>query len=103
MARKRFTPKFKNKVVPEALKERHSLVELAQKYEIYPTQTSVWKYDLLDGAEQAFESGKKDALGGTEGEKDKLLKAIGRLKVNNAFFKDAFCTETTLRTQKNDT
>lgn len=36
MTRRKFTPKFKTKVVLEALKERHSLAELAQKYEIHP-------------------------------------------------------------------
>jgi transposase len=36
-----------------------------------------------------FESGKKDARSETEREKDKLLKAIGQLKVENDFLKDA--------------
>ena len=89
MTRRQFTPKFKTKVVLEALKERHSLAELAQKYEIHPTQISAWKRDFLDGAEQVFESGKKDARSETEREKDKLLKAIGQLKVENDFLKDA--------------
>ncbi|SHL56745.1 transposase, partial [Flagellimonas taeanensis] len=88
MTRRKFTPKFKTKVVLEALKERHSLAELAQKYEIHPTQISAWKRDFLDGAEQVFESGKKDARSETEREKDKLLKAIGQLKVENDFLKD---------------
>ena len=89
MTRRKFTPKFKAKVVLEAWKERHSLAELAQKYEIHPTQISAWKRDCLDGAEQVFESGKKDARSETEREKDKLLKAIGQLKVENDFLKDA--------------
>ena len=89
MTRRKFTPKFKTKVVLEALKERHSLAELAQKYEIHPTQISAWKRDFLDGAEQVFESGKKDARSETERGKDKLLKAIGQLKVENDFLKDA--------------
>lgn len=89
MTRRKFTPKFKTKVVLEALKERHSLAELAQKYEIHPTQISAWKRDFLDGAEQVFESGKKDARSETEKEKDKLLKTIGQLKVENDFLRDA--------------
>ncbi|MBC7000726.1 transposase [Cytophaga sp. FL35] len=89
MTRRKFTPKFKTKVVLEALKEQHSLAELAQKYEIHPTQISAWKRDFLDGAEQVFESGKKDACSEAEREKDKLLKAIGQLKVENDFLKDA--------------
>lgn len=89
MTRRKFTPKFKTKVVLEALKERHSLAELAQKHEIHPTQISAWKRDFLDGAEQVFESGKRDTRSETEREKDKLLKAIGQLKVENDFLKDA--------------
>ncbi|WP_164732866.1 hypothetical protein [Flagellimonas marinaquae] len=34
MTRRKFSPKFKTKVVLEALKERQSLAELAQKYQI---------------------------------------------------------------------
>ncbi|MER3374844.1 MAG: helix-turn-helix domain-containing protein [Allomuricauda sp.] len=67
----------------EALKEWHSLAELAQKYEIHPTQIGAWKRDFLDRAEQVFEPGKKDARSKAEREKDKLLKAIGQLKVEN--------------------
>ncbi|MBP2833746.1 transposase [Aquimarina sp. U1-2] len=55
MTRRKFTPNFKTKVVLEALKERHSLAELAQKYQIHPTQISSWKRDFLSGAEQVFE------------------------------------------------
>jgi transposase len=76
-------------VVLEALKERHSLAELAQKYQIHPTQISAWKRDFLDGAEQVFESGKKDKRSEAEKKNDQLLKTIGELKVENDFLKDA--------------
>lgn len=89
MTRRKFTSKFKTKVVLECLKERHSLSELAQKYEIHPNQISTWKREFLDGAEQVFTKGKKSAKSETEQEKDRLLKAIGQLKVENDFLKDA--------------
>lgn len=89
MTRRKFTSKFKTKVVLEALKERHSLAELAQKYQIHPTQISSWKRDFLDGAEQVFESGKKDKRSDAEKKNDQLLKTIGELKVENDFLKDA--------------
>jgi transposase len=41
MTRKKDTSKFKFKVVLEALKERESLAELAQKYKISPQQISL--------------------------------------------------------------
>ncbi|MBK8926595.1 MAG: transposase [Crocinitomicaceae bacterium] len=36
--RRNFNPEFKVKVVLEALKERESIQQLAQKYEIHPNQ-----------------------------------------------------------------
>lgn len=89
MKRRKYTSKFKTKVVLEALKERHSLAELAQKYQIHPTQISSWKRDFLDGAEQVFESGKKDKRSEAEKKNDQLLKTIGELKVEVDFLKDA--------------
>ncbi|MDM9632837.1 transposase [Robiginitalea aurantiaca] len=89
MTRRKFTSKFKTKVVLEALKERHSLAELAQKYQLHPTQISSWKRDFLEGAEQVFESGKKDKRSDAEKKNDQLLKTIGELKVENDFLKDA--------------
>ena len=89
MSRRKFTSKFKTKVVLEALKERHSLADLAQKYEIHPTQISSWKRDFLDGAEAVFEKGKTDKRSDAEKKNDQLLKTIGELKVENDFLKDA--------------
>ena len=89
MTRRKFTSKFKTKVVLEALKERHSLAELAQKYQLHPTQISSWKRDFLEGAEQVFESGKKDKRSDAEKKNDQLLKTIGELKVEIDFLKDA--------------
>ena len=42
-SRRKFSSRFKTKVVLEALKERSSLAELAKKYDIAPTQISIWK------------------------------------------------------------
>ncbi len=56
MTRRKFTSSFKTKVVLEAIKERSSLAELAQKYELQPTQISAWKKDFLESASDVFES-----------------------------------------------
>jgi len=52
MKRRKFTSKFKTKVVLEALKERQSLAELAQKYQLHPNQISTWKKEFLAGGKQ---------------------------------------------------
>ena len=88
MTRRKFTPAFKTKVVLEALKERTSLADLAQKYELQPTQISAWKREFLDGASEVFEKGKKSKKSEVEQERDRLLKTIGEQKVAIDFFKN---------------
>jgi transposase len=87
MGRRKFTTKFKTKVVLEALKERESLSSLADKYELHSQQISNWKREFLVNAEQVFSAG-KSKKSEIEDEKDKLLKTIGALKVENDFLKE---------------
>ena len=89
MIRKKFTPKFKTKVVLEALKERQSIAELAQKYELAPQQINIWKRDFLANADSLFEKKSKRKKSQADEERDQLLKSIGQLKVENDFLKDA--------------
>lgn len=89
MSRRKFTSKFKTKVVLSALKERESLSDLAQKYELHPQQISTWKREFLEGAEGIFAKGKLSKKSESEQEKDRLLKTIGQLKVENDFLKNA--------------
>ena len=55
----RFTSKFKTKVVLEAMKERQTVKELAQKFEITPQQIGIWKRDFLKEADTVFSKGEK--------------------------------------------
>ncbi len=54
--RRKFTSEFKTKVSIEAIRERYALSELAEKFEIHPTQIAKWKREFLDNATAAFES-----------------------------------------------
>lgn len=89
MSRRKFTSKFKTKVVLAALKERESLTELAQKYNLHPQQISTWKREFLDEAESVFGKEKRSKKSEADQEKDRLLKTIGQLKVENDFLKNA--------------
>ena len=89
MTRKKYTPKFKTKVVLEAIKEQHSVAELAQKYELAPQQINLWKREFLSKAEDVFESKGKTKKEAADEEKDQLLKVIGQLKVENDFLNNA--------------
>ena len=88
MSRKKYTSKFKTKVVIEALRERMSNTELAQKYELHPQQISTWKREFLNKAEMVFEK-KGSAKSEVEQEKEHLLQMIGQLKVENDFLAKA--------------
>lgn len=89
MTRRKFTSKFKTKVVIEALKERMSMTELAQKYELAPQQISAWKREFLDNADKVFDGKKKSKKDAAQEEKDALLKMIGQQKVELDFLKKA--------------
>lgn len=89
MTRKKYTSSFKTKVVLEALKERSSIAEIAQKFDLAPQQIHLWKREFLIGAESVFESKAKSRKSQAEEEKDRLLKSIGQLKVENDFLKSA--------------
>lgn len=88
MSRKKYTSKFKFKVVLEALKEQKTLGELAQKYSLHPQQISTWKRQFLDHGESVFGK-KKTAKSEAEQEKERLLKVIGQQKVEIDFLANA--------------
>lgn len=46
--RRKFTAEFKAKVVLEALTERYTLTEIAQKYDLQPVQISKWKREFKE-------------------------------------------------------
>ncbi len=89
--KRKFTASFKAQVVPEALKERQTINELAQIYEIHPNQIPMWKKEFLANADKIFgaDSDRKQNLQ-SEKEKDELFKQIGQLKVENDWLKKNF-------------
>ena len=87
--RRKFSASFKTKVVLESLKERKTIGELADHYKIHPTQINTWKREFLSRADQVFEGNRKSEKSQEEQEKDALLRAIGELKVENDFLKNA--------------
>lgn len=87
MKRRKFSADFKTKVILEALKERMTAQQIAEKYSIHPQQITKWKREFLAGASQVFEKGSKSMKSEEEKERDRLLKLIGELKVENDFLK----------------
>jgi transposase len=71
--------------VIEALKERDTIQQIAQKYEVHPNQISAWKQEFLKNAGAVFEETKSNGL--QDQEKENLLARIGQLLVENDFLK----------------
>ena len=88
-SRRKFTSKFKTQVVLEALSERFTMAQLAQKHQLHPNQISTWKNQFLQNAELVFSKGVKTAQEKSDEEQDKLLKMIGKQKVEIDFLKEA--------------
>ena len=84
--RRKLSASFKTQVVLEALKERQTLSELAQKYELHPNQISAWKQEFLSKADNVFDKGKD----GTEDllkQKEDMLRQIGEMKMEKEWLK----------------
>ena len=92
--RRRFTNAFKTEVVLEALKEKYTIAELAEKYKIFPTQIRTWKAEFLTNAFSVFGTDHADSI--EEKEKKAMLEndlyaPIGRLKMENDWLKKSCC------------
>ena len=86
--RRKFSAAFKTKVVLEAIKERYTLSELAQQYDLHPNQIALWKKEFLEHAEKVFVNPKKDRTqSDQEKERQELFRQIGQLKVENDWLK----------------
>ena len=90
--RKSYDTAFKVKVALEAAKELKTTQELSAQYEVSAGQISQWKRQLLEGAEELFErpNKKKKREQETEEERDRLLKTVGKLTVENDFLKKKY-------------
>lgn len=85
-SRRKFSAAFKAKVALEALKERETLSELAQRYEVHPNMISLWKTTLLSNATHAMGKKQKSA-GSKEVDSSELYKKIGQLEMERDFLK----------------
>ena len=79
--RKKHSSTFKAKVALEAIKGRHTVRELASRYEIHPTMINNWKRQLLEDAAEVFEQGRSTQETGQAIKEAELYEEIGRLKV----------------------
>ena len=87
-ARRKLTKEFKLKVILEALQERTSMKEIAQKYKIHPNQITTWKKDFLDKAMTIMDAKKVSSIEkDNEKELEVLYSKIGKLLMEIDFLK----------------
>jgi transposase len=80
--RKAFSAQQKAKVAIEAIRGVKTVNEIAQLFEVHPTQVGQWKKDLQEQAAQLFEGKRGPKPAADSGaSSEQLYSEIGRLKM----------------------
>jgi len=87
--RRNHSPAFKAKVAMAAIKGEKTLAELAQLYDVHPTQITAWKAQLVDGAADLFGAGPGSKSSEPEVDLKTLHAKIGELTLENDFLSAA--------------
>jgi putative transposase len=89
--RTRHTEDFKGRIALEAVKGVKTLSELSSEYKVHPVVIAGWKRQLVSRVSEVFERGKEAALKrDAERLTAGLYEEIGRLKMENDWFKNFF-------------
>lgn len=90
--RRTFSAKMKSKIALEALRERLTVSEIAQKFEVHPNQISRWKKEAILGLDEIFEDKRKIRQTQQDHEKliEQLYQQIGQLQVELNWLKKKF-------------
>src|SRR3712207_3149447 len=87
--RRNHTPAFKAKVALAAVKGDKTLAELAQQFDIHPTQITQWKGQLLEGAAGVFGSESRGESQVPAVDLTVLHAKLGELTLENDFLSGA--------------
>ncbi len=85
--RRHFSADFKARVALEAIREQHTINELASEYGVHPNLIREWKRHLLCELPQIFNSRTGDEQKTLEEERDRLFQQIGQLQYELAWLK----------------
>jgi transposase len=87
--RRNHSPTFTAKVALAAIKGEKTLADLAQLYDVHPTQVTAWKAQLLEGASGLFGSGSASKETTPAVDLKTLHAKIGELTLENDFLSGA--------------
>ncbi len=76
-----FSPEFKAKVGLEAIRGVKTINEIGQEFGAHPGQVSLWKKDILDGAQTLFAGKRGPKPVNDHSAPERLFSEIGRLKI----------------------
>jgi transposase-like protein len=79
--RKIFTSAEKAKVALAAVKGLKTINEIAQEYEVHPTQVNQWKKELLDNVSSLFDGKRGPKPVNTQNDPERLYAKIGQLNM----------------------
>jgi transposase-like protein len=87
-SRRKHNPSFKAKVALEALKGDETIAELANRFEVHPSQIRQWKNLLAEGAAGLFGSDQNQKKKEEDNLVARLYQQIGQLKVGKDFLEN---------------
>lgn len=87
--RRKFTAEFKAKVALAAIKEEHTLAELASKFSLHQNQISQWKREATESMGMLFKDKrvKDNSLKEAEGQIHELHRKVGQLTMERDWLK----------------
>ena len=87
--RRKHSPSFKARVALEALKGEETIAELANRFEVHPSQIRKWKNALAEGASGIFSGEQNHKKKDDVNLVARLYQQIGQLKVERDFLENA--------------